>query len=218
MLASKSLCTLIRPRYINEGWRACFFTALSRSPWTVSGRRFASINSQDPYWYKIPKWRGISAPEFLSYKWQVRNSRSSPNIGQEHGLITAQMSESVHNAGQLLAFMTHVLPETIPRDSRPTQAGIPETKMCAASDFITNVKRGIERSPMSIRLSPHILSLIDWKNPLNDPLRRQFIPLASQMHPDHPRVQLDSLEETADSPVQGLVHRYPHKALFLGES
>lgn len=35
------------------------------------------------------------------------------------------------------------------------------------------------------------------------------------MLPDHPKLTLDSLHETADSPVKGLVHRYPDKALFL---
>lgn len=37
------------------------------------------------------------------------------------------------------------------------------------------------------------------------------------MIPDHPKLTLDSLHETADSPVPGLVHRYPDKALFLGK-
>ena len=37
------------------------------------------------------------------------------------------------------------------------------------------------------------------------------------MLPDHPKLTLDSLHETADSPVDGLVHRYPDKALFLRE-
>lgn len=37
------------------------------------------------------------------------------------------------------------------------------------------------------------------------------------MQPDHPKLTLDSLEEEADSPVNGLVHRYPDKALFLRE-
>lgn len=37
------------------------------------------------------------------------------------------------------------------------------------------------------------------------------------MIPDHPKLTLDSLHETADSPVPGLVHRYPDKALFLGQ-
>jgi len=39
--------------------------------------------------------------------------------------------------------------------------------------------------------------------------------MKSLMVPDHPKLALDSLHETADSPVKGLVHRYPDKALFL---
>jgi lysine 2,3-aminomutase len=38
------------------------------------------------------------------------------------------------------------------------------------------------------------------------------------MLPDHEKLALDSLNEAADSPVSGLVHRYPDKALFLRES
>ena len=75
---------------------------------------------------------------------------------------------------------------------------------------------GIRLAPMSIRLTPHILSLVDWSNALVDPIRRQFIPLKSSLKPDHPQLTLDSLDETRDSPVPGLVHRYPDKALFLG--
>lgn len=72
---------------------------------------------------------------------------------------------------------------------------------------------------MSIRLTPHILSVIDWSDPLRDPVLKQFIPLKSIMLPDHPKLSLDSLHELEDTPdgVRGLVHRYPDKALFLGE-
>jgi L-lysine 2,3-aminomutase len=38
------------------------------------------------------------------------------------------------------------------------------------------------------------------------------------MVPDHPELRLDSLDETANSTVPGLVHRYPDRALFLRES
>ncbi|GKT41901.1 L-lysine 2,3-aminomutase [Colletotrichum spaethianum] len=68
---------------------------------------------------------------------------------------------------------------------------------------------------MSIRLTPYILSRINWDNPRNDPIFRQFLPTRSSMLPDHPRLTLDSLHERADSPVPGLVHRYRDKALFL---
>jgi lysine 2,3-aminomutase len=81
--------------------------------------------------------------------------------------------------------------------------------------FIEDARSGFQHAPMSIRVSPYLLSLIDWRNPYGDPLRRQFIPLESQRLPDHPRLTLDSLHEVADMPVPGLTHRYADKALFL---
>ena len=81
--------------------------------------------------------------------------------------------------------------------------------------FIADVGDGFHRSPMSVRVSPYLLSLIDWTRPYEDPLRIQFIPVGSRLCPDHPMLRLDSLAEQADSPVPGLTHRYPDKALFL---
>jgi len=81
--------------------------------------------------------------------------------------------------------------------------------------FYDDVAEGFHRAPMSIRVSPYLLSLIDWADPYNDPLRRQFVPVASKLFPDHPKLTLDSLHEQADAPVPGLTHRYPDKALFL---
>jgi lysine 2,3-aminomutase len=42
--------------------------------------------------------------------------------------------------------------------------------------------------------------------------------MKSFMVPDHKMLTLDSLGEQHDSPVEGLVHRYPDKALFLGKN
>jgi lysine 2,3-aminomutase len=81
--------------------------------------------------------------------------------------------------------------------------------------FYRDVQAGIARAPMSLRISPYIIALIDWRDPYTDPLRKQFLPLASEQIVDHPLVGLDSLHEQNDSPVPGLVHRYPDKALFL---
>jgi len=81
--------------------------------------------------------------------------------------------------------------------------------------FYDDVQQGFHNSPMSIRVSPYLLSLIDWTDPYNDPLRRQFVPVASRLLPDHPKLTLDSLHEQEDAPVPGLTHRYPDKALFL---
>lgn len=81
--------------------------------------------------------------------------------------------------------------------------------------FLDDVRLGLEISPMSMRISPYILGLINWDDPYNDPLRIQYVPVASARVADHPRLCLDSLREKKDSPVPGLVHRYPDKALFL---
>ena len=88
-------------------------------------------------------------------------------------------------------------------------------KGLVAQEFIEDAKVGFHRAPMSVRVSPYLLSLIDWSEPYRDPLRIQFIPLGSRLLPDHPKLGLDSLHEQADAPVAGLTHRYPDKALFL---
>src|SRR5690242_14989410 len=77
----------------------------------------------------------------------------------------------------------------------------------ATPEFIADAELGFQRSPMSVRVSPYLLSLIDWTKPYEDPLRRQFIPLGSRLLPDHPKLGLDSLHERADSPVEGLTRR-----------
>jgi lysine 2,3-aminomutase len=84
-----------------------------------------------------------------------------------------------------------------------------------SDEFIRDAQRGFERAPMSVRVSPYLLSLIDWKHPYEDPLRLQFVPVLSRLLPDHPKLDLDSLHERADMPVPGLTHRYVDKALFL---
>ncbi len=100
---------------------------------------------------------------------------------------------------------------TIIRPERLLQA----LQELVSAEFVEDARNGFERAPMSLRVSPYMLSLIDWENPYTDPLRIQFIPVASRLLPDHPKLGLDSLHEQADAPVPGLTHRYPDKALFL---
>lgn len=85
----------------------------------------------------------------------------------------------------------------------------------ASDAFIEDVREGFHHAPMAVRVSPYMLSLIDWASPYDDPIRRQFIPTGSELLPDHPKLDLDSLHEQEDAPVPGLTHRYPDKALFL---
>jgi lysine 2,3-aminomutase len=81
--------------------------------------------------------------------------------------------------------------------------------------FFDDARKGFKHAPMAVRVSPYMIASIDWANAHNDPIRRQFIPIASTLLPDHPRLTLDSLHEQQDSPVPGLIHRYIDKALFL---
>ena len=85
----------------------------------------------------------------------------------------------------------------------------------APSGFVEDAVDGFRRAPMAVRITPYLLSLIDWSNPVTDPLRIQFLPIGSSLLADHPKVGLDSLAEQADAPVPGLTHRYGDKALFL---
>ncbi|MCB9625031.1 MAG: KamA family radical SAM protein [Sandaracinus sp.] len=96
----------------------------------------------------------------------------------------------------------------------------PETLLAAVSGlasegFLKDAAEGFRKAPMAVRVSPYMLSLVDWKNPYEDPIRRQFLPTASSRLADHPKLTFDSLGEQGDAPVPGLTHRYPDKALFL---
>jgi lysine 2,3-aminomutase len=81
--------------------------------------------------------------------------------------------------------------------------------------FIADVQAGFAAAPMAVRISPYLMSLIDWSSPYTDPIRRQFLPVGSELEADHPMLTLDSLHEQDDSPVPGLTHRYADKVLFL---
>lgn len=82
-------------------------------------------------------------------------------------------------------------------------------------EIMRDMEAGIHKATMNVRITPYVFSLIDWDHPVEDPLRKQFLPLASQMLPDHPYYMADSLYEDVDSPVPMLTHRYPDKVLFL---
>ena len=102
------------------------------------------------------------------------------------------------------------------RNSITNTRQLRETLGGAVSEaFYLDVEEGLKRAPMSLRISPYLASLIDWSEPVTDPIRTQFLPLGSQLEPNHPELRLDSLHEQKDSPVPGLTHRYPDKALFL---
>ncbi len=116
------------------------------------------------------------------------------NVSEEEFLdYKWQMKNSLYGEDKLMELMDGLAPES----------------------FIKDAQRGFKLAPMAVRVTPYLLSLIDWENPFDDPIRTQFIPLGSRLTMDHPMLTLDSLHEQADAPVEGLTHRYPDKALFL---
>lgn len=76
-------------------------------------------------------------------------------------------------------------------------------------------EEGIEACLKTLRMAvtPYYLSLIDLNDP-NDPVRKQAIPTAAELHQADADL-LDPLHEDTDSPVKGLTHRYPDRVLFL---
>jgi len=66
---------------------------------------------------------------------------------------------------------------------------------------------------LPVGITPYYAALIDATDP-NDPLRRTMVPLTGEFK-QGPGEADDPLAEDAYMPVQGLVHRYPDRVLFL---
>ena len=66
---------------------------------------------------------------------------------------------------------------------------------------------------LALAITPYFFNLIDRNDPAC-PIRRQVIPRAEEMVVSEGEM-LDSLGEDEHSPVEGLVHRYPDRVLFL---
>lgn len=83
------------------------------------------------------------------------------------------------------------------------------------SDLKGDIIEGLSQNSMSLKITHHVLNLIDWNNPSTDPIRKQFLPLRSEYLPSHPQSRIDSLSEKKHEVSSGLIHRYPNKLLFL---
>lgn len=66
---------------------------------------------------------------------------------------------------------------------------------------------------LRMSITPYYLSLIDVNDP-DDAVRKQAIPMSLELHKSEADL-LDPLHEDEDSPVPGLTHRYPDRALLL---
>lgn len=76
-------------------------------------------------------------------------------------------------------------------------------------------EQGVQECLKTLRMSitPYYLSLIDPSNP-DDPIRKQSIPVSLELKVSDADLD-DPLHEDGDSPVPGLTHRYPDRALLL---
>lgn len=66
---------------------------------------------------------------------------------------------------------------------------------------------------LALSITPHFFNLIDKENP-NCPIRLQVIPREAEMNTSSDEV-LDPVGEEPNTPVEGLVHKYPDRVLFL---
>ncbi|GLI33822.1 KamA family radical SAM protein [Desulforhabdus amnigena] len=82
-------------------------------------------------------------------------------------------------------------------------------------DFSREERSAIEHSNglLPLAITPYYASLLDAADPMQ-PLRRTVVPVAAEyFHRDGE--EEDPLGEEKDSPVPGIVHRYPDRVLFL---
>ncbi|MEX0974184.1 MAG: lysine 2,3-aminomutase [Bacillota bacterium] len=80
-----------------------------------------------------------------------------------------------------------------------------------SEEAATGIEKALTRVRMAI--TPYYASLID-PNDVNCPVRLQAVPRGFEAEVK-PWESVDPLDEEADSPVEGVVHRYPDRVLFL---
>ncbi|KAH7070863.1 hypothetical protein FB567DRAFT_539324 [Paraphoma chrysanthemicola] len=114
--------------------------------------------------------------------------------------------------------LLHMLGQMLPDDIKPSLRNPLRKNINTKSELLADIAAALDRMPMAIQMTPHLVSLIDWTNPLNCPIFRQFVPLHSELLNEHPESRRDSLCEKSDEVLHGLVHRYKNKALFLATS
>ncbi len=69
------------------------------------------------------------------------------------------------------------------------------------------------KDDLHLAVTPYCLSLIDPDDPA-DPIRRQVVPSTLEFE-EQERCSRDPLGEEAHTPVGGIVHKYPDRALFI---
>ena len=82
--------------------------------------------------------------------------------------------------------------------------------------FVEDLEAGMKRAPMSVRVSPYLVSLIDWEHPYEDPAAHPVLPAWRRAcWPTTPSSGSTRCTSRPTRPSPGLTHRYIDKALFL---
>ena len=90
---------------------------------------------------------------------------------------------------------------------------LPELLRLFPMDEVTTARLGEIFELYRTAITPYYLCLIDFDDP-KDPLRVQAVPSVEELlNPGE--LVWDPLNEEGDSPVTGIVHRYPDRCLFL---
>ena len=153
--------------------------------------------------------------EKVSYLPITSYGRTRPNL-RSRGVAAGQDAANPRTE----AFYRKHFPGTGPAEWNDWRWQI-RNRLCSAADLskVFNLsedeRQAILRHHGSLPLgiTPYYASLIDPDNP-SHALRRTMVPVTAEYR-HAPEEAVDPLDEDADSPVPGLVHRYPDRALFL---
>ena len=98
-------------------------------------------------------------------------------------------------------------------DSGSTARTIEDLQALGVTDAEDNaaLQRVAER--FSIAVTPAMLDLIDPAD-ADDPISRQFVPNTNELI-EHPLDRADPIGDNQHSPIKGIVHRYPDRALLM---
>ncbi|MGB0415233.1 MAG: KamA family radical SAM protein [Coraliomargarita sp.] len=120
------------------------------------------------HWYRGQgHWSHVSADEWNSWSWQLRNRITTLEQLEQYLELTPD-----ERAGCMFA-----------------------------------------NSKLALAITPYFFNLIDPNDP-DDPIRRQVVPRAGETR-IAPEELLDPVGEENTKPVDGIVHRYPDRVLFL---
>lgn len=95
-------------------------------------------------------------------------------------------------------------PKTLRRLADLSEAGLTHEHQRAALERVA--------AQYAVAITPALADLIDPSDP-RDPIARQFVPTASELDVQ-PEERADPIGDRTHTPVEGIVHRYPDRALL----